>query len=35
MRVGARLTMGEGWHICTLDVGGARVVGDGIGSTGS
>ena len=28
-------TMGEGRHICTLDVGGARVVGDSIGSAGS
>ncbi len=35
MSGGARKSMGEGGHICTLDVGGARVVGDGIESTGS
>jgi hypothetical protein len=35
MRGGARKTMGKGGHIGTLDVGGARVVGNGIGSTGS
>jgi hypothetical protein len=35
MRRGARKTVGEGRHICTLDVGGARVVGDSIGGAGS
>ena len=32
---GARGTMGKGGHIGALDVGGTRVVGDGIGSTSS
>jgi hypothetical protein len=35
MRGGAQKTMGEGGHIGTLDVGGARVIGDGIERTGS
>ncbi len=32
---GTRGTLGEGKHICTLDIGRARVVRDGIGGAGS
>ncbi len=34
-REGTRGTLGEGTHICTLDVGRARVVRDGIRGAGS
>jgi hypothetical protein len=34
-REGTRETLGEGKHICTLDIGRARVVRDGIGGAGS
>ncbi len=34
-REGTRGTLGEGTHICTLDIGRARVVRNGVGGAGS